>query len=49
LVSHKQTLQNKDKELDVLKAHLLKQQAKNKHLLAKGVEGKKIIKKTKTL
>jgi hypothetical protein len=31
-------LQNKDKDLTIVKAHLFKQHAKNKHVVAKGVE-----------
>ncbi len=49
LVNHKQTLQNRDKELAIVKARLLKLQIKNKHLVAKGVEVEKTIKKAKAL
>jgi hypothetical protein len=41
-------LQNRDKDLIIVKAHLLKQQIKNKHLVAKGVETKRAIKKVET-
>ncbi len=49
LVSHKQALLNRDKDLNVVKAQLLKQQAKNKHLVAKGVEVERAIKKAETM
>ncbi len=47
LVSHKQALQNRDNDLVVIKAQLLKQQAQNKQLVVKGVEAKKKSKKLK--
>ncbi len=49
LVSHKQVLQNIDKNLIVVKAQLLKQHEKNKHLVVKGVEVERVIKKVETL
>ncbi len=42
-------LQNRDKELATVKAQLLKLHTKNKHLVAKGVEVKKEIKKVEAL
>jgi hypothetical protein len=38
-----------DKKLDVVKAQLLKHQTKNKHLVIKGVEVGRAIKKVETL
>jgi hypothetical protein len=49
LVNHKQVLQNRDKDLIVIKAQLLKQQKENKHSVAKVVEVERIIKKVETL
>ncbi len=49
MVSSKQTLLNRDKELAATKAHILKLQSENKHLVTKGVEAKKVIKKVKAL
>ncbi len=43
LVSQKKALQNRDNDLVVIKAQLLKQQAKNKHLVANGVEAERTI------
>jgi hypothetical protein len=42
-------LQNRDKDLVVIKAQLLKQQKENKHSVAKVVEVERIIKKVETL
>ncbi len=49
LVSHKQSLQNRDNDLVVIKAQLFKQHAKNKHLVVIGVEAKRTNKKVETL
>ncbi len=49
LVNHKQALLNRDTNLHVVKTQLSKQQAKNKHLVAKGVEAERVIKKAETL
>ncbi len=38
-----------DEDIVIVKAQFLKQQSKNKHLVTKGVEAKRIIKKAKTL
>jgi hypothetical protein len=45
LVSNKQALHNKDKELATIKFQILKLQIRNEHLVAKSVEAKKAIKK----
>jgi hypothetical protein len=42
-------LQNRNKDLAIVKAQLLKQQEENKHLAAQGVEVERVIKKEKTL
>lgn len=49
LVSHKQALHNKDIDLVIIKAQLVKQEAKNKHLVVKGVKVERVIKKVETL
>jgi hypothetical protein len=49
LVSKKQALQNKDKDLATMKTQLFKLQVENKHLVAKNVEAERVIKKAKTL
>ncbi len=49
LVNRKQALQNQEKDLATMKAQLLKQQTKSKHLVTKGVEVERAIKKAKTL
>ncbi len=49
MVSHKQALQNRDKDLAIMKTYLLTQQKKNKHIVAKGVEVERTIKKVETL
>ncbi len=49
VVNHKQALQKKNKELVIVKAQLFKQQAKNKHLIAKGVKTERVTKKNETL
>jgi hypothetical protein len=42
-------LQNKDKDLVVVEAQLLKQQQENKHLVVKVVEVERVIEKAETL
>ncbi len=49
LVSHKQALQNKNKDLATMKTKLLKLQVENKHLVDKSVESKRVIKKAEAL
>jgi hypothetical protein len=49
LVNTHQTLQNKYKELAIAKAHNLKLQTNNKHLVTKIVEIEKIIRKVEIL
>jgi len=49
LVSHKQALQNRNKDLITVKTQLLKLQAKNKHLVVKNVEVERAIKKDEAL
>ncbi len=41
-------MQNRDKDLIVIKAQLFEQHAENKHLVAEGVEAKRAIKNAKT-
>jgi hypothetical protein len=48
-VSHKQTLQNKYKDLVIMKTQLFKLHTNNKHLIAKNVEVEKVIKKVEAL
>jgi hypothetical protein len=42
-------LQNRDKDLAIVKTQFLKLQIENKHLVTKGVEAKKGTKKAKAL
>jgi hypothetical protein len=49
LVSHKQALQNRDKELAIVKTQLFKLQTKNKHFVAKSVKAERVIKEAKVL
>jgi hypothetical protein len=42
-------LQSRDKELAIVKVQFVKLHIKNKHLVAKGVEAKKAIKKVEAL
>ncbi len=49
LVSHKQALQKKYKDMATMKTQLLKLQTKNKHLVVKSVEAERVIKKAKAM
>lgn len=49
LVSHKQPLQNRNKDLATVKTKLLKLQVENKHLVDKSVEFERVIKKAEAL